>query len=435
MNLASAASLDVPETPVLDGGMVASNQGSGSFQHALDDRSRAIALGLRECLEPIVRQVVGRGGRPAALARTLGIDRTLAARVLRAIRAEDAVQVLQEIPAPNGLRIFLDAASRAEISAHLRSRADEQINQFERLIDEFPGGRSALDAAIAEWDPSMRLRTERAAKQAMHKSMSCLLGYQVDTMLVTMIIQPSADGRGCDALYVMGKYNIRRLRASAPITVFGRQDYPLDSTRTDLPRVENLRGEIAPAEGNAYLLEEYCSAHPPRLGLFHSDGLYLYTLPQNQPAVNAPVTYVSAQLVRNGYLRYRTERREHSRESHVPRMPAKVLVADVFLRDDVYPGTSPVVMTTLHGLAQGPVRPDNPRFQLDRVDLSTPLETLGTGIGRVSTRDVPRYPELLRSAFEGAGWDAGRFRGYRCRVQYPVPLVALSLWFELPKAP
>ena len=44
----------------------------------------------------------------------------------------------------------------------------------------------------------------------------------------------------------MGKYNIRRLRASAPITVFGRQDFPLDPTRTDMPRVENLRGDVAP---------------------------------------------------------------------------------------------------------------------------------------------------------------------------------------------
>src|SRR5436190_2054060 len=82
---------------------------------SLDARSRSIAVGLRDSLEPIVRKVVGGGGRPAALSRGLDIDRTLAARVLRAIRADDTVQVLQEIPAPNGLRIFLDAAARVGV--------------------------------------------------------------------------------------------------------------------------------------------------------------------------------------------------------------------------------------------------------------------------------------------------------------------------------
>ena len=60
-----------------------------SLSEGLNTRSQAIAVGLRDSLEPIVRKVVGIGGRPAALSRGLEIDRTLAARVLRAIRATD----------------------------------------------------------------------------------------------------------------------------------------------------------------------------------------------------------------------------------------------------------------------------------------------------------------------------------------------------------
>ncbi len=401
----------------------------------LDARSRSIAVGLRDSLEPIVRKVVGGGGRPAALSRGLEIDRTLAARVLRAIRADDTVQVLQEIPAPNGLRIFLEAAARVGVDARLRARAIEHVQMFEQLIDEFPGGRSALDAALAEWDPSMRQRTERAAKQAMHKSMSCLLGYQVDTMLLTIVIQPSASGNSLDKLFVMGKYNIRRLRASAPITVFGRQDNPRDVARLDLPRVENLRGDVAPREASAYLLPEFCSPDMPNLDLFAGDGVFLYTLPQSMPGVNVPVTYVSAQMVRNSNHRYRAGNTEHNFDTQVPRMPAKTMLVDVFVRDDVFDGSDPTVTTTLHGLASGLERPDSPRYQLDRVDLSVPIEPLGMGLHRVATRDVPRYPELVQTAFDGTGWDAGRFRGYRCRLQYPVPMVAVTYWFDLPHAP
>lgn len=401
----------------------------------LDARSRSIAVGLRDSLEPIVRKVVGGGGRPAALSRGLEIDRTLAARVLRAIRADDTVQVLQEIPAPNGLRIFLDAAARVGVDARLRARAIEHVQMFEQLIDEFPGGRSALDAALAEWDPSMRQRTERAAKQAMHKSMSCLLGYQVDTMLLTIIIQPSASGKSLDKLFVMGKYNIRRLRASAPITVFGRQDNPRDAARSDLPRVENLRGDNAPRDAAEYLLPEFCSPGMPGLDLFAGDGVFLYTLPHSMPGVNVPATYVSAQMVRNSNHRYRTGTIAHNFDTQVPRMPAKTMLVDVFVRDDVFDGNDPTVTTTLHGLASGLERPDSPRYQLDRVDLSVPIEPLGMGLGRIATRDVPRYPELMQTAFDGAAWNSDRFRGYRCRLQYPVPMVAVTYWFDLPVEP
>ncbi len=406
-----------------------------SLSEGLNTRSQTIAVGLRDSLEPIVRKVVGIGGRPAALSRGLEIDRTLAARVLRAIRATDTVQVLQEIPAPNGLRIFLDAAARVGVDARLRARASEHVQSFEQLIDEFVGGRSALDAALADWDPEMRLRSERAAKQAVHKSMSCLLGYQTDTMLLSIIIQPSANGRQLDKLFLMGKYNIRRLRASAPITVFGRQDNPRDPAQCDLPRIENIRGDIAPRDASDYLLRDFCSPNLPALDLFAGDGVFLYTLPQNVPAVNEPVTYVSAQMVRNSNPRYRSGHLAHNHDTQVPRMPAKTLLMDVYARDDVFGGAGPTVTTTLHGLAAGMDRPDNPRYQLDRVDLSAPIENLGVGIDRAATRDVPRYPELLRTVFTQTGWDASRFRGYRCRMQYPVPMAAISFWFDLPPAP
>jgi hypothetical protein len=254
-------------------------------------------------------------------------------------------------------------------------------------------------------------------------------------MLLTILIQPSVSGKSLDKLFLMGKYNIRRLRASAPITVFGRQDNPRDPGRPDLPRVENLRGDIAPREAGEYLLPEFCSPRLPKLDLFASDGVFLYTLPQSVPAVNVPVTYVSAQMVRNSNPRYRTDHLSHNYDTQVPRMPAKTMLVDVFVRDDVFAGAGPTVTTTLHGLASGHDRPDSPRFQLDRVDLSVPVESLGNGLDRVAAREAPRYPELLRTAFEGAGWDANRFRGYRCRSLYPVPMVALTFWFDLPPAP
>jgi hypothetical protein len=151
--------------------------------------------------------------------------------------------------------------------------------------------------------------------------------------------------------------------------------------------------------------------------------------------VNTPVSLVAAMIARNGALRYRTEESHHHWESQVPRMPAKVLVNDVFVHEDLYPGVEPVVTTTLHSIAIGQRRPDAPAFHLDNVEVTPPVSSLGTGLGHCATRDVPRYQEMLAATFEKAGWNPDRFRGYRCRVQYPVPLVCLTFWFELPLPP
>jgi len=400
----------------------------------LNTRAAGVAQELRENLMPVVRECVGPGLRPATLARALDIDRTLAARVLRALRSTDSVQLLHEIPAPGGLRMFLDAAAAAGARERSCDAAAVSVRRFEQLIDEFPGGRAALDAALGGLDEGVRQRNSRAASQSIHRSMTSLLGYQADVMLATVLLQPSADGGQLDAVYILGKYGVRRLRASSPITVFGwRADHV--SVADNARRVETVDGRPDPENGNAYLLSDYCSRPSPPLSLFRSDDLYLYTLAENVPPVNTPVDLVSAQVVRNSGPRYREDQMGYHWESHTPRFPCKVLVADVLVRDDVLTGASPTLTTRLHSIATGAPRPDAPAFQLDNVDIAAPVLPMGMGLAGVGTRDVPRYADMLSDVFTTVGWNAARFRGYRCRVQYPVPLVSVTFWFDLPAAP
>jgi hypothetical protein len=314
-------------------------------------------------------------------------------------------------------------------------RAAESIRRFERLIDEFSGGRTALDAALAGLDEDVHRRNIRGATQSIHKAMASLLGFQAETHLATIIMHPSADGRAVDQIYLLGKYGIRRLRASSPITVFGRRGEPPDGRSAANQRILTLDGRTDPENGNAYLLTEFCTQPVPPLSLFRTEHAYLYTLSESVPPVNTPVSLVAGMMVRGGGLRYATEATRHQWESQVPRMPSKVLLNDVFVHEDLYPGIDPVVTSTLHSIAAGPRRPDAPAFHLDNVEVTPPIASLGHGLSHCATRDVPRYTELLRHTFDAAGWNPARFRGYRCRVQYPVPLVSMTFWFDLPPDP
>lgn len=402
-----------------------------SVREDLMARAAEVAEELRSTFTPIVVECAGAGRRPAVLARTLRIDRTLAARVLRSIRADDSVQSLHEIPAPGGLRIFLDAAAAAGVDGDQTARAAKSVRRFEQLINEFPGGRAALDAALGGFDEGVRQRGSRAAAQAIHRSMTSLLGYQAEVMLTTVLLQPSESGDCLDAVYLLGKLGVRRLRASSPITVFGWRGEQMPHSR----RVETLDGRMEPENGNAYLLTDYCTRPTPAVSLFQSDSLYLYTLAENVPPLNTPVNLVSTHVVRNNGRRYASDSATYHWETHTPRFPCKVLLADVLVRDDVFPGRTPVLTTRLHSIASGAARPDAPAFQLDNVDLAPPLTTLSPGLANAASRDVPSYRSMLEEVFGRLGWDSSRFRGYRCRIQYPVPLVSVTFWFDLPPAP
>ena len=135
-----------------------------SAAESLDDRMRSVAEAVRRELLALVDEVAGKNVRPTSLSRILGIDKNLANRLVRAIRAEDALDMLVLAPSPHGLRIFVDAVDRAADAPARCEAARRSIEQVQLLNDEFTGGRAALVAAIGAGRPSgphLHVRAER----------------------------------------------------------------------------------------------------------------------------------------------------------------------------------------------------------------------------------------------------------------------------------
>jgi hypothetical protein len=103
----------------------------------------------------------------------------------------------------------------------------------------------------------------------------------------------------------------------------------------------------------------------------------------------------------------------------LPDIPAKTLIFDMVLHEEVFTGSDPVVHVYNAGLRG---RPDvnDPRRDVDRMDVREPIEFLGRGSGRLHAPEVPNYADMLRHVCGQLGWDLDAFRTYRCRVQYPV---------------
>jgi hypothetical protein len=405
------------------------------LKDGLDERITAVSSSLREAVAPIVDELVGPSHRAAALARRLRIDKSLCGRVLRSIKASDPFEVIHEAPAPYGLRIFLGAAADAGIGPALRGRAEESITQFESLIQAFPDGRAALEAAISDYIPEVRSRNERAAKQAVYKSMSYLLGYQAEESLHTAILSPADDGWTVDSLHVSGLYKLRRLRGQAPINLFGIRNYETQPGAANW--METIDGKRSVTDASEYLLADYCDHPLPDLMVLQEGDLLHTALSASSLPLNTPITLMNGWISRGASLRYRSEKRTHEWHAALTRIPARLRIQDYFIHEDVFPGVIPEVQARMHGLVVDRVRRTGEGERLDEIAVSTPVMSLGMGLEAPELRNpaMPRYRAMLREVFDRAGRDPARFRAYRCSVVYPVPFVSLTAWFRLPEAP
>lgn len=394
-------------------------------------RVRPVIDEIRNALQLVLSDVAGAAPRASTLARELNIDKTLSARILRALRPPDIASVIYEVPSPEGLRIFLTAASRCGLAEANRDRASRAVRDFERLIGEFPGGRSGLNAAFAGLSPATRDHTERSAKQAIYKSMATLLGFCCDVSLCTFVIRRSpSDPNYIDTAYVLGKFDVRRLRPSRAITMFGRTNLPAKPGDPDPAAGLTLTGSRSD-DVRDYLLLDHCSKPLPPLDVVQTKNAALNVLPEGVPMVNESVTMVSGQLAhRTAYIA--GGERYPCYEGFTARMPSKVLVMDALVEDGLFDGP-PILGTTLQSISGVPVAPGNSSFNLDEVSLQAPVEPLARGIASMSHEYVPDYPKLMEQVFAALNWNPSHFSGYRTTVMYPVPVVNLSYWF--PKAP
>jgi hypothetical protein len=403
-------------------------------------RIEELGTKLRTALAAVLAQVGGVNLRPVTLSKNLRLDDSLSARLLRSVRAGDALSTLRELPNPQGLRLFLDAAAKRGVSAAVRKPAESAVQELEELLAEMPLGRASLDTAIDGWLPSGRARAERGAKQAIFKAFSQTMGFTVDTACFAAAIQPSRAGDCCDTMTMLAMDGIRRLREGAPILLFGHTRDParpdqLQREGLPLPIHETLDGEREFSDARKMIMAEVGDGANVPVRLIERGGHTRVVLESSTPPLNVPVTVAVASVMRNAYHRYQSEGRRTECFTNACKVPIRVLVQDFFLHEDVYPNFVPEVVPRMDSLSCDPAVRDEELLEIDRLELDVELVRQGWGLDRIGIKEWGGYGPALRSAFRRAGWDPAKFRAYRCYIKYPMPFVSLTTWFELPPHP
>jgi hypothetical protein len=381
----------------------------------LESRINEAGEALLTTLGRVIDQLPGGDSGPQRLAKDLGIDKVLASRMLKAVRAPDAMSVVHRVPGPEPMRRVIKASSKLGVDPDDIREAGIAIDRFETLIRTELGDRSALEAILSAWVPEARREFELRRKQSAFRAMSQLKGAQAKVYAEAAIFWPSDDGEHIDIVWIKSVYGLQRLRPGLGVKFTsqrnveggnGRKTYTLDGS------------PMEGVEGTA--LSKYCSSPTPTLHAQHAGEMVHYLLkPGGFGSVNA-IDLVTCEVNRAEIQRYiSADRNRKAWASSDINIPSRRMQFDVFVHKDLYTSAFPEVRvydTTILGQADI----NDPSRDVDRLDLLESIEDLGTGINRFGSSHVPKYRAMLTEVCETLGFDHGLLRGYRVSSDYPI---------------
>ncbi|MFM9959333.1 MAG: hypothetical protein ACKVZJ_14845 [Phycisphaerales bacterium] len=367
---------------------------------------------------------------PQALAARLGIDKVLASRLLKAVRASDSVSAVHRMPGPEPLRRVLAGLEAQGVPGTVIAGARGAVDRFESLIRHEVGDRAALDAIVSAWVPEARREFELRRKQAAFRAMSQLKGAEARAIMATVMLHPSPDGEHLDVLWLNGLIGLQRLRPGAGVKITTR--------RMSRDRGERMPRTLDGAPVNdleSLLLKDYCTAPAdgplPALRVHHSDEVVHYSLGGDGFGPGSAIDFVFAELSVAELKRYRAT--GSTRKSYVfaeTSVPAAIMQFDALVHRDVLSAGRTPTLRVYDTAFEGVAGANDAARDIDILDLNETIEPMGTGLARCRSADVPRYAELLRTACMKMGWDESAFRGYRSRIDYPVYGSQVTMLFE-----
>lgn len=386
---------------------------------------------LREALSSLIATVTGVPPRPTDLARGWELDQTLCTRVCSALKAPDALSVLHQLPSIGSLRTLVSIARERDVPADIVARADQTVTAFEQLIRSLGGQKANLDTLIGGHLLEARAKTEHASKQQIFRGMSNLLGLQAGVSMTSYFVYPSEHPNRCNELAIYGSLQLRRLLPERPILVGGRVLARSPDAELSLAETILHGGEIDDS-GYSIAIKSFSTDPFPAVRVVREENRLLYTLPGSTTDDSQENTMLFASIERDASLRFQEGAASQAEFGFVPRNPARDSLLDVFVHRDLWEGVEPrlEIRRNDRWLAANRVEES-----LDRLDFDERLQSLGTSPRVISTRLIPRYPELLQHVLSQVGLDQGDFRLFRLHVRYAVVGFTYLVYFRLPARP
>lgn len=402
---------NTPAPPSLNASAATPTQTMGTLEVRINTAGEDLLDGLGRVLS----QIPGGDAGPQQLAKELGIDKVLASRILKALRAPDPMSVVHRVPGPEPMRRILKASSKLGVNPQDLINANSAVDRFETLIRNEIGDRSALEAILSAWVPEARREFELRRKQAAFRAMSQLKGAQANVYAEAAIFYPSDDNQHIDVVWIKAVIGLHRLRPGVRVKFTSHRQIEDHSGR----KTYTLSGDPVDSVSSA-TLQDYCSTPTPTLDVHHGGELMHYMLKDDAFGASSSVDLVTCEVNRAEIPRYIPDSKNRKAwASSDINIPSKRMQFDVLVHQDLYGRSFPdlkIYDTTINGQADI----NDPSRDMDQLDLLESIENLGTGTTRFGSSLVPKYRKMIEEVCATLSFDPTSLRGYRCTADYPI---------------
>lgn len=381
------------------------------------------ALGdFREALKAWLGDLPDQPLRAAELGRALHLDKKLAWTAHAIARHQGRTrEVAHLLPGSGVLRTLLKAARKNPGSTNDRVKGLEQaVNGLETVIERHAGDRDRFASMIRDWDLVGRDRLDLKHRRAAFRAHRHLLGLETAVQLSSTIVHPSAEQPSrLDVASVRGQIGLLRLREDAPCIV----------SRSRTQAAEGDPSAYAPepvepgADPDLPLLRAFMPRPAPRFRrLRGAAGQSYMELVGSEVGRAAATTWVSAEVWRGAEVRSARTAREALDVRVAVRVPAELLIADLWVPHGVFGRTGPIVTVRLGESARVKGQP------------AEAIRPLGSGVDFAGHREIPFYASMAEYVLACLGWRAADLTLYRCEIPFPVVPSTVSVSLQLPPA-
>ncbi|MBQ0960189.1 hypothetical protein KAK06_14640 [Ideonella sp. 4Y11] len=377
--------------------------------------AHAVVQQLRAALGPLMDAHAGRPARGVRLTRELGLDKSLASRLVRACASGSEGEFVHHLPSPTGLRKLLDAAL-GRGSNTLNAAA--AVDSYQQLLDRLPGHRQALEAQLGCGSRLVRERLGHASRQAVFKAQSYLFGHGCDTMASALFLWPAADGPWVDALEVHRRRGLWRVQPDVAVPLLSVMPH---SAGTGGATMAPLHGRGDPAD---YLLGPAVA-----LQVLQDGPVTTLVLPAELDPL--PDALDTAYLVRQALPLARADGWQRLR-NYMLHTPCKQVCRELYLARDLWPSARIETLFQLpspSGVQLPDATPERPHHR--RLALQAQLVSLGADPLASPPDGLPDHAAVLHRALALAGLSGQVWRGWRSELAYPLPLVEMQ-WLLQP---
>jgi len=376
----------------------------------------AVVQQLRSALGPLLDVHAGRPARGVRLTRELGLDKSLASRLVRACACSADGEFVHHLPSPTGLRKLLDAARGrgSDIAA-----AASAVDSYQQLLDRLPGSRQTLEAQLGSGSRLVRERLDHASRQVVFKAQSYLFGHGCDTIASSLFLWPSADGPWVDALEVHRRLGLWRVQPGVAVPLLSVM--PAMAQSPGGASMAPLRGHGAPAD--------YLIGPGAELQVIQDGPVTTLVLPPELDPLPAELN--TAYRVRQAAALARPAGWQRLR-NYMLHTPCKRVWRELYLAEGLWPGARAETLFQLPAPSGAPVpdaTPDRPHHR--RLALQAPVVDIASGPLTGGPEGLPEHAAALQHALSLAGLADRAWRGWRSELAYPLPLVEMQ-WLLQP---